>query len=214
MRKCAVCGLEYGFTHACSGIPSREMLEESVPPPGLRFAPLHYFDEAVKMLTWDDAAVRRASRDNNSLLYGLFFLAVGVGIPFGAEIARTVQLGYPISWKIFGIRYAENFAYTLVWSLLVVGFSHGLAKLFFEGHGTYLGVLRAFSLGQLCRWLILSPIAGSLLVRAGLVALLMVVFEEVDGIDRMKAFCLSAAIGIGLWAITYWYTTTGLAPLP
>jgi len=214
MRKCAVCGLEYGFTHACSGIPSREMLAENLPPPGLRFAPLHYLDEAVKMLGWDDAAVRRASKDNNSLLYGFIFLAIGLAIPIAAKVIQTVHMGYSVSWGFFGLRYAESLAYTAVWSVVVVGLSHGLAKLLFEAHGAYLGVLRAFALGQLCSWLIISPIAGQLLVRAGLAALLMVVFEEVDGIDRMKAFCLAAAIGIGLWILTSWYTTTGLSPLP
>ena len=74
--QCAVCGQEYGVTHTCAGIAPMTTPEETAPPPGLRFAPVHYFREAIKISCWDDAAVRRAARDNNSLLYGFLILAI------------------------------------------------------------------------------------------------------------------------------------------
>lgn len=212
MRKCAVCGLHYGFTHACSGVASRALAEDSGPPPALQFAPVHYLNEAVKIFSWDDAVIRRLSKDNNCFVYGFIFLAIGVAIPFGTKIGGSLQLGHSVLWSHMAIRYVETLAYTTVWTLIVVGLSHGLAKLFLEAQGTYLGVLRPFALGQLCRCLIIFR--GEALVRIALTALLMVVFEEVDGIDRMKAFCLAAAIGVGLWAATYWYANSNLAPLP
>lgn len=60
--QCTVCGQEYGLAHTCAGVAPLTTPEETVPPSGLRFAPIHYFGEAVKILCWDDAAVRRASR--------------------------------------------------------------------------------------------------------------------------------------------------------
>jgi len=37
----------------------------------------------------------------------------------------------------------------------------------------------------------------------------MMVFEEVDEIDRMKAFGLAAAIGICFWIASIWLATSG-----
>lgn len=55
--------------------------------------------------------------------------------------------------------------------------------------------MRACLLGQLFRCLVLVPVGGDALVGLGGIAVLMIVFEEVDEIERMKAFGLAAAIG-------------------
>jgi hypothetical protein len=68
------------------------LAEETVPPLGLRFAPVHYLNEAAKTLTWDDEAVRRASRDNNSLLYGFLIVAIASVLPFGLLLVRDSTL--------------------------------------------------------------------------------------------------------------------------
>lgn len=94
--QCAVCGQSYGLTHACPGIAAPVPLEETGPSPRLRFDPLHYFSEAFKILRWDDAAVRRASRDNNALLYGFVILLAASALPFVPVQLRNASLGYAI----------------------------------------------------------------------------------------------------------------------
>jgi hypothetical protein len=211
--KCDVCGLEYGLSHNCSGISPLITPDELAPPPGLRFAPLHYFEEAFKIMTWDDAAVRRASKDNNSLVYGLAILAMGTAAPFGFLLLRDMGLGYTTPGRLLGVRYAMALAYSLAWIIAQIGLSHVLAKTFFEAKGSFVEIMRAYMLGQMFRWLIVIPLIGSMLVGLGGIAVLMMVFEEVDGIERMKAFGLAAAIGVTFWIASIWVATNGPRPM-
>lgn len=211
--QCAVCGQDYGVTHTCTGIAPMTTPEEMAPPPGLRFAPAHYFEEAIKILFWDDAAVRRASRDNNSLLYGFLILAIAPVFPLGLLVVRDVNLGYPLPWGLIASRYGWVLLYSMVWIFLQVGLSHVLAKTLFEAKGSYVAIMRAYLLGQLYRWLAVVPIVGGLLTGVGGIAVLMLVFEEVDGIERMKAFGLAAAIGVIFWIASIWLSTSGVQPV-
>jgi hypothetical protein len=211
--QCAVCGQEYGVTHACAGIAPMTTPEEKAPPPGLRFAPLHYFGEAVKILCWDDGAVRRASRDNNSLLYGFLILAIAPALPLGFMTLRNAGLGYPIPWDLLVRRYAFTLLFALIWIILQIGLAHVLAKTLFEAKGTYIAIMRAYLLGQLFQWLVVVPYIGGQLSGLGGIAVLMLVFEEVDGIERMKAFGLAAAIGVTFWILSIWAVTSGVRPV-
>jgi hypothetical protein len=186
--------------------------EETAPPPSLRFAPLHYFGEAFKILRWDDAAVRRASRDNNSLLYGFLILAVAPALPLTLLTLRNAGLGYPTPWDLIFRRYVFAILFALIWIVLQIGLAHLLAKTFFEAKGTYVAIMRAYLLGQLFQWLAVVPYVGPQLAGLGGIAVLMLVFEEVDGVERMKAFGLSAAIGVTFWILSIWAATSGVRP--
>jgi hypothetical protein len=179
--------------------------EEMAPPPGLRFAPVHYLNEAGKILMWDDEAVRRASRDNNSLLYGFLIVAIAPALPFGPLLLRNFNLGYSPPIGLMAAHYQQALLSSLVWIFLRVGLSHLLAKMLFEAKGSFVAIMRAYLLGQLYRWTIVVPIAGGLLTGIGGIAVLMLVFEEVDGIERMKAFGLAASIGVVFGIIQMWF---------
>jgi len=211
--QCAVCGQEYGVTHVCAGIAPLTTPEETAAPPRLRFAPLHYFGEAVKILCWDDAAVRRASRDNNSLLYGFVILAITPALPLALLVLRSAGLGYPIPWDLLVRRYALTLVIALIWMILQIGLAHLLAKTLFEAKGTYVAIMRAYLLGQLFQWLVVVPFIGGILSGLCGIAVLMMVFEEVDGIERMKAFGLAAAIGVAFWILSIWAVTSGVRPV-
>jgi hypothetical protein len=184
-----------------------------VPPPKLRFDPAYYFSEAFKILRWDDAAVRRAARDDNSLLYGLVIVALGAALPFVLMTLRSASLGYSVPWILVGTRYVFVFVFSLIWIVLQIGLAHVLAKVLFGAKGSYASLLRAFLLGQLYEWLAVVPIVGGLLSGIGGIAVLMMVFEEVDGIERMKAFGLAAAIGIAFWLLSFWIATSRMHPV-
>jgi len=208
--QCAVCGQDYGVTHTCTGIAPLTTAEEAAPPPSLRFAPVFYLNEAVKIMCWDDEAVRRASRDNNSLLYGFLILLVAPALPFWFLTVRDVMLGYGVPWRLLAPRYAMALIYSMVWIFLQIGLSHVLAKTLFDAKGSYLEIMRAYLLGQMFRWLIIVPIVGGLLTGVGGIAVLMLVFEEVDGIERMKAFGLAASIGVVFWFASVWFGPSGM----
>jgi hypothetical protein len=209
VSQCNVCGQEYGLTHNCAGIAPLITADETAPPPSLRFSPVYYFGEAFKITIWDDAAVRRASRDNNSLVYGFLLVAASCVIPFLFLAQKSVTLGYPIPWSLMPARYTQVLIVSLVWIVLQIGLSHYLAKLLLDASGSYLGIMRAYMLGQMFRFFALIPVIGGMLVGIGGIAVLMMVFEEVDGVERMKAFMLAAGIGIVFWIASIWLMTSG-----
>jgi hypothetical protein len=57
------------------------------------------------------------------------------------------------------------------------------------------------------------PILGGLIAGVGGIAVLMLVFEEVDGIVRMKAFGLATAIGVAFWVLSIWALTSSVRPV-
>jgi hypothetical protein len=194
--RCPVCDQDYGLTHACTGIPPAVAPEDVAPPPALRFAPIHYFLEALKILRWDDAAVRRASRDNNALVYGVMILAIGVALPMLVAVVRVVSVGVSLNWARLAFGYVVLLMVSILWILFQIGLSHLLARWLFQAKGSYLALLRAFFLGQMYQWLSVIPYVGGSLAGLGGIAVLMMVFEEVDEIERMKAFGLATAVGV------------------
>ena len=211
--QCPVCGQDYGLTHSCAGIAPMAVAEELAPPPSLRFDPVHYFTEAFRILCWDDAAVRRASRDDNALLYGLVIVALAPVIPFGLMILRFASLGLPTPWQTIGMGYIVAVVFSVVWIVAQIGLAHVLAKAMFGARGTYAALLRAYLLGQLYTWVAAVPIIGGLASGIGGIAVLMLVFEEVDGVERMKAFGLAAAIGVTFWILSIWAATSLMHPI-
>lgn len=122
MTTCNICGQEYGLKHSCAGIAPLGTPEEQAPPPHLRFAPGYYFQQAFNILTWDGAAVRPASRDNNSLVYGLLMVAIGTALPFGLLLLRNWGLGYTAPWRLIGAQHTLVLIYSLLWIVLQIGF--------------------------------------------------------------------------------------------
>jgi hypothetical protein len=76
------------------------------------------------------------------------------------------------------------------------GLCHLIAKWFFGGTGSYLDVMRPLLLGWFVNCLVLIPVAGTLAAAIGWTAVLMMVFEEVEGISRLQAFGISARINV------------------
>lgn len=86
-----------------------------------------------------------------------------------------------------------------------IGVSHALAKVLFQAKGSYIQVMRAYLLGQLYRFLLVVPLVGGIVGGLGAIAVLMLVFEEVDGVERMKAFGLATAVGIAFFILSIWF---------
>jgi predicted PurR-regulated permease PerM len=59
-----------------------------------------------------------------------------------------------------------------------------------------LGVTRPLLLGWFVNCLVLIPVAGTLAAAIAWTAVLMMVFEEVEGISRLQAFGISAGINV------------------
>jgi len=81
------------------------------------------------------------------------------------------------------------------------GICHLLARWWFGARGTYVGVLRPLLLGSVVMWLAVIPYIGLIIAALWSIAVMMIVFENVDGIGRLKAFGLSAVIGLFFQAL-------------
>ena len=84
-----------------------------------------------------------------------------------------------------------------------LGLCHLIAKWFFGATGTLIGVLRPLLLGWFVNLLILIPGVGLMAAGIAWTAVLMLVFEEVDGIDRLRAFLISASINVCILALEF-----------
>ena len=193
--ECNVCGLEYGMTHNCAGIAPAILPEDSVPPPS-GFAPLHYLIEAVRIATWDDAAIRRISRDPNAPFYGIVIWAMANSFPFAIIAVQLCLLGRgaQATKLLFGLSILLPVA--ALWALLQIGLCFLLAKWFMAGEGRFVQSLRPLLLGSVVLVLATIPYVGVLVAAIAWIAVFAMVFQEINGIAPLSAYLLSACVGI------------------
>lgn len=204
--RCEVCGMDVGLAHNCSGIPPAMTPEEAAPPPP-GIAPGYYLQLAFKIATWDDVAIRRAARDPDAIFYGAVFSAITTAIIFlgsslaamlrnptmnGDKLLWGVLLGLLFMWVTMSILFFVQF-----------GLCHLIAKAFFGATGTFVGVMRPLLLGWFVNVLIIIPVVGTLASAIAWTAVLMMVFEEADGIERLQAFLISAGINVAFFALQF-----------
>jgi hypothetical protein len=191
--------MDYGLSHHCSGIAPLLTAEETAPPPA-GFSPGYYLLLAFNIARWDEIAIRRASRDPNAIYYGAslwvfaaMIVLISVALP---RSVTAIRVGGPA--MILGVAIGLSFglAALAILTFIQLGFCHLIAKWFFDGNGSYLGVMCPLLLGWFVNCLVLIPVAGTLAAAIAWTAVLMMVFEEVEGISRLQAFGISATINV------------------
>ena len=204
--KCDVCGQDYGVTHNCAGIAPYITQEEAAPPPD-GFAPLYYLRLAFNIVRWDDVSIRRASRDPKAGTYGVVIwgMTALVILSFTAlpQMLRTMHFSVPA--VVVGLVVGLAFGLVVVGIITFVQFAlcHLIAKWFLGGTGTLMGVMRPLLLGYFVNALILIPVVGLVAAAVAWIAVLMLVFEEVDGIGRLQAFLVSTGINVCIMALEF-----------
>jgi len=153
--------------------------------------------------------VRRSSRDPKALFYGILFWIVGASLPLLAKIAIALSNGMTLDPQKITFSVAIVTAGILV-EFLRLGICHFLAKKFFGGTGTFMPLIRALFLGSVASWMIVVPVLGSLLVGIGSTIVIMVVFEELDHIERMQAFLLAIGVNVA-FAVLIYYVASALS---
>jgi len=114
---------------------------------------------------------------------------------------RFAPVYYPAPWNLLGPRFIGTLVSSLACMFFQVGLAHALAKIIFDAKGSLTGLMRTYLLGQMYQWLVIVPFFGGTLVGIGGIAVLILVVEEVDGIERMKTFGLAAVIGVNFWIL-------------
>ena len=76
---------------------------------------------------------------------------------------------------------------------------HGAAKVIFGAKGKYVGLLRVLWLGSVVNVLMIVPVVGSIVAGLWSLLIMMVTFQEIDGIDRIQALGLSLGLSAGVY---------------
>ena len=196
--KCPVCGHDYGVTHNCTGAPPMTPGEAAPPPEG--FAPLYYLRLAFNIARWDDLSIRRASRDFKAGVYGTVLWAITATIILLFRVLPQMLGRMPSSAPGRNVGFVVGLIFALLLMGIVtfvqLGLCHAIAKWFFGGTGTLRGIMRPLLLGWFVNGLMLIPVVGPLAAGIAWTAVLMLVFEEVDGIGRLQAFLIAVGINI------------------
>lgn len=170
------------------------------------FSPLFYLRQAIAIARFEDAAIQGAARDEVAIVYGIaFWLITRIVIYVNILVLPKVRpflAGYEVPWANIAFAIAVFAIIDTVYFLIQYGVSHGLARLFFHASGTYVGILRAMFLGSVVSVALVIPYVGGLLGSLWMIAVLMRVFEEVDKIERLKAFGLATATGVTFWVLS------------
>jgi hypothetical protein len=196
--KCPACGQDFGVAHNCPGVLPGLTTEEASPPPQ-GFAPLYYLQLAFSIVRWDDISIRRAARDPKAAYYGaaLWAISATVILLFAIiPVASQQNLSGPAA--TIGVAFAVGIGLLIMAMLTVfqLGFCHLIAKWLLKASGTFAGIMRPLLLGWMVNLLILVPVVGPLASGIAWLAVLMLVFEEVDGIGRLQAFVISAVVSV------------------
>jgi len=202
MVQCPVCGRTYGVTHSCTGPVATVPVWAARWSAPAGFAPLHYFRQALEIARLDDGAVLAASRDNNAVFYGAIIWLVGqVLVLVGSSLTAGRSLAQ-LNW--LAVFFGGPILLVLDASLMLAQYAvcHLLARRWFGARGSYAGLLRPLLLGSLVTWLGVIPYMGMLIVGIWGVAVMMIVFENVDEIERLKAFMLSCVVGVIFLTLT------------
>jgi hypothetical protein len=204
--QCPVCRMNYGVSHSCSGVAPISSAEEAASvPEGI--TPIYYLRLAFNIALWDDLAIRRASSDPTALVYGVVFSVISAAIIFlvtalPGMLAREGATAGTIFWGLLlGLVFV--WVYMGAMAFLQLGLCHLIARWFLGATGTFFGVVRPLLLGWFVNGLILIPVVGALASAMAWTAVLMKVFEEVDGIGRLPAFLISAGINAIFLGLLY-----------
>ena len=207
---CNVCGMEYGLSHNCPGPLSsagQDILAEGLHAPtdaGLGY----YLGEALKIARWDDIAIRRNAKDPRATPFALIFWGVSMLLVLLVTSFSTFSRVFPrdnLVALVIGAAVGLTFGLVVMAAITFaqLGLCHLIARWFFGATGKFRELMRPLLLAWFVNCLALIPVAGMLLAGIGWTAVLMMVFEEVDGIGRLQAFGISAGINICFFALQF-----------
>lgn len=196
MATCSTCGQIYGVLHSCPGQRLTPAAQAAAWPVPTGFAPFHYFRHAIAIARLDDGAIISASLDKNSMAYGAGIWLLGQFLVFGHVIWAMASGKHEHRLAAVIIGFFVLVIVDALWLLAQYGLVHLLARALFGARGTYVGVLRPLLLGSIVTWLLVIPYVGRIVGGIWAIAIMMVVFEDADGIGKLQAFGLSFVIGV------------------
>lgn len=204
-QTCPLCGLSHGAEDPCpaehGGSGEAQAATEKrkqTPPQG--FAPGYYLRMALGIASFDSKAIHAAAEDPQAGLYGAAIWAIGQTAIFAQRMVPAARAAH-MNWFAIG-----NAGLTILildggWMLAQYAICHAVGRWLFAARGTYAGIVRAMLMGALPTWLVVIPYAGLVMGALWTLAVLMRVFEQVDGIAKIHAFGLAFGTGVLFWIV-------------
>ena len=200
--QCSVCGQDYGLTHNCPGVLAAVEMPELATPTG--FALVYYLRQGWEIATWNDLAVRQASRDPRALYYGIGFFVIGALLQTVVALALAAKPNNSLFWVIALVSLPIVIVLETAYQLARLWVCHALTRALLGGKGTFLAVLRPLAVSSFLLWPIIIPFVGPLV--AGLwwgIGVPLNVFEEIHGVERMKTLALLIGINFVIIALLW-----------
>jgi hypothetical protein len=201
--KCEPCGLEYEGDHACASTIAAGIGAPGGTPEG--FALGHYLRLAWHIVRWDDWAVREVMDDSHALPYGILIWSVSIALPLLLILTfARARGGNALSlMQVVGF-IGLSLISAAIYGFVHMGSCHLMAKYFFAGTGRFIQIIRPLLLAEIVYLLVVIPIAGPLFAAIAWVAVMVMVFQEVHGIEPLSAFLLSAGVGVVLRLLSHY----------
>jgi hypothetical protein len=128
---------------------------------------------------------------------------IGMLITFAASLIAAIGAGVAINPAAMFIGMVMILFISAVYDAARYGLCHLVAKYLFGGTGKFITILRPISLSSILIWIAWIPVVGLIAAGIGTIAVVMLTFEEIEGIERMQAFGISVVIYIGFTYLAY-----------
>jgi hypothetical protein len=204
--KCRLCGLVYEGEHACAGTIAAGIRTPKAAPEG--FVLGHYLGLAWRIVRWDDGAVREVMDDSHAVPYGIVIWSASIALPLLLVLTLARFRGHGLSLPQIIDFIGFSLISAAVYGLVHMGICHQMAKYFCAGEGRFIQIVRPLLLAEIVYLLLVIPIVGPLLVAIAWIAVMVMVFQEVHGIEPLSAFLLSASVGLVLQLISHFVLHT------
>jgi hypothetical protein len=152
--------------------------------------------------------VREVRDDSHALPYGILIWSVSIVLPLLLILTLARFRSHALSLTQI-VNFIElSLISAAIYGLVHMGICHQMAKYFCAGEGRLIQIIRPLLLAEIVYLLLVIPIAGPLFAAIAWVAVMVMVFQEVHGIEPLSAFLLSAGVGVVLKLLSHYVLHT------
>ncbi|HLZ13603.1 MAG TPA: hypothetical protein VKP58_13535 [Candidatus Acidoferrum sp.] len=139
--------------------------------------------------------------DPNAILYGVIVYGAAVSLLLADPILRFIAAGRYEHAIIVASSLALALIGAAVLDFLKLAICHLLSKWFSGGSGKFTQLLGPLLLGSVVYSLCLIPIVGGFAAAMAWIAVFVMVFQEVHGLEHLTSFLYSATVGVVFFLI-------------
>jgi len=160
--------------------------------------PAQYLREAIRIVRFDEDAIGRVAGDRKALKYGACVVAIAGVLSYVSELLGASAAAEPMGALGHAVAIAVVVPLQLLASAVHIGVIHVLGKLLLGATGSYVSLLRVLWLASVVTWLAVIPVVGAIAAGIWFLLIMLVTFENVDGLERLQALALVVGISAAM----------------